>query len=105
MADRVMIKPDQVPGLISKLEAELEQARELREYTSAIGTQDLPASDPASKELARRLDLPATGGSTSLVAAAEKLIASLEAMITNLKQGLADFEQQERANHGTMKRS
>ncbi|MCK2244951.1 MULTISPECIES: hypothetical protein [unclassified Crossiella] len=104
MADRVMIKPDQVPGLIAKLEAELLEAKDLKEYTSAIGTQEAPAKDPASVELAKRLDVPATGPA-GLVAAADKLIASLEAMITNLKNGLADYERQEQANRSTMKRA
>lgn len=104
MADRVMIKPDQVPGLIAKLEAELQEAKDLKEYTSAIGTQEAPANDPASVELAKRLDVPATGPQ-GLVAAADKLIASLTAMITNLKNGLTDYEQQEQANRSTMKRS
>ncbi|MGW0516252.1 hypothetical protein [Crossiella sp. NPDC003009] len=99
-----MIKPAEVPGLIAKLEAELEEAKDLREYTAAIGIQEAPANDPASIELAKRLDLPATGP-TGLVAAADKLIASIQAMITNLKSGLADYERQEQANRSSMKRA
>ncbi|MBP2476761.1 septation ring formation regulator EzrA [Crossiella equi] len=104
MAGRVMIKPDQVPGLIAKLEAELQQAKDLKTYTTSIGDQEPPATDPASVELAKRLDQPATGPN-GLVQAADKLIASIEGMITNLRNGLADFERQEQANRSTMKRS